>query len=591
MSLEVNTILFAIRAGIQLYGAGLKAHADATKAEVLVLPLPKAGLPSSGAENWLLSPAGIQARQETDSERIEFLLFLDRRTDAQEAELQEIVRVLRPLVGDEVEQPADQAWSAEEIGAVLTIGQWSLEAPADNAPPIQTVAGTLVNLAVDYFVSTPGAVNAERPQGRAIQAFLEAISGTDFSRATLPGIAPGLFVALLDSVSANPGLIAGGPKEKLFVTEVTKSLSEVMTTALKDKTASERKAFFDAHWPELIARAFFAGGAETILAHPTTYLGAKAGAEANIVKTLVTTFTELTLTETGLDFGSALSQAGMEQILEAALSAVADNPDVLDLGAGGEGVEKLILQTLAGLAAREQLLAADLAPQLAALVLRGTAENLALILRHDGKDPKKNLIIVASGVLLDALADNATKRWDPPLTQAQVLALLETVVAEVLKKPDWLASDLLGAGSGSVLRVALDAALASLRENAVPELDNPTLMRMLQAALAAVADNLTLVREVSGDGPTGERIALRQVFDLVLISLRDIPASATETRWRLANAAAASALLEIALRALARQDASPAHLDILREEINKVIAGPTRLDDLPDILEQRFAAA
>jgi hypothetical protein len=264
---------------------------------------------------------------------------------------------------------------------------------------------------------------------------------------------------------------------------------------------------------------------------------------------------------------------------------------VLDLGDGGEGVEKLILQTIAGLAAREQLLAADLAPQLAALVLRATADNLALILRHDGKNPKKNLIIVTSGVLLDALADNAAKTWNPPLTQTQVLALIETLVAEVLKHPDWLADNLLGNGSDSVLRVALDAALASLREHDEPQLDNQTLLHVLRSAIAAVGDNLTLLRALPTGAPGGgERIALRLVFDLVLIALRDIPEAARETRWRLAHAAGASALLEIALQALARHDASTEHLDILRAEIRKLIAGQHRLQDLPDILEQRFAA-
>jgi hypothetical protein len=60
--------------------------------------------------------------------------------------------------------------------------------------------------------------------------------------------------------------------------------------------------------------------------------------------------------------------------------------------------------------------------------------------------------------------------------------------------------------------------------------------------------------------------------------------------WRFANAATASALLEIAFRALARYDTSAALLNILRAEIQALIAGQSRLDELPQKLTQRLSA-
>ncbi len=595
MSIPVSTVLFAIRAGVKLYGAGRRAFADATKDKVLQLPLPKsdASAPDAALFWFTSSPVGKQAVEEIgDSSRLAALVKAAALTPDEEQELVEIYRAVRPLYIPEdavALAPGEQTWDVATLGAVLTIRQWSKEAPADHPSPLQTVAGALVEIAVDYFVSTPGAVDEQRPEGRAIKAFLEAIDDTSFSETPLPLIAPGLFVALLDSVSAHPDLIAGGPKEARFVGEVTTSLSTSITAVLDadGMTEAGKTELLEQRWPELLARAFFEGGAQTILAHPTTYLGAKAGAESTVVGELISTFTGLVLTEDSLDLRAVLSSDGLETMVRAALTAVADNPGVIDLGEGNEGFEQVMVQVIAALPSRDHLFAVDLLPELVALVLEKTSANLPLILAHDGKDPRKNLVIVATASLLSALSDSSEQRWEPPLSQSQVLAIVEAALAEVVSNPAWLVRDI--AGDDPVLNIALNAALASLAKVGDEHLSGELMVRTLQTSIAAVGANLILVKALPTPAQPGAEIALTQVLDLVFDQLLHKPRSA-EIKWRLASAGALSAVIETALDALVRHDPSEAHIEVLQQGIEELVAGGIALDQLADILEQRLAA-
>jgi len=586
-----STVLFAIQAGVRLYGAGRRAYADATKDKPLVLPLPKADATDlDGADNWFSTSAnGKRALEDLgEGSRAAVLMGKDSLTPEEEKELVEIYRVVRPLYDpDAAKLGGEDIWDVKTLGAVLTVRQWSKEKPADHPSPLQTVAGTLIEIAVDYFISTPGAVDESRPQGRAIKAFLEAIDDTQFASTPLPAIAPGLFVALLDSVSAQPDLIAGGPKEKELVTEVTKSLAASMVKAFEPLSEHAQGELLKQQWPELIARAFFEGGARTVLAHPTTYLGARQGAEGTIVASLISTFTGLVLTDTRVDLRGALSSAGLQTMVRAALSAVADNPGVLDLGEGKEGIEQVIVRTIAAIPGRGHLLAADLVPEILSLVLRNTAANLPAILAHDGKDPRKNLAIVATGAVLRALSDNNGTHWDPPLTQSQVLAVLQTVLDEVVRNPDWLARHL--AGDDPVLEIALSATLASLGGVADKGLSGEVMTRALQAAIAAVVSNLSLLDKLPDPATAGTEIASTQVLDLVFDQILGKPQS-VNVKWRLANAGTLSAVIEIALDAIARHNPTTDHIEVLKQVLEELVAGTIAVDRLRSILDTRLKA-
>jgi hypothetical protein len=149
-----ETVLFAIQAGLQLYGASRKAYADSVRGRALILPLPRApGVKADSAENWFLtSDSGIGTAEK--SPRIQWLLRQRTRSQAQDAELIDLYRFYRSSDEPAHEDSEDISGglSSEEMFALLAVRQWSDAEASGMASPLQTITGTLVNIAIDYFI-------------------------------------------------------------------------------------------------------------------------------------------------------------------------------------------------------------------------------------------------------------------------------------------------------------------------------------------------------------------------------------------------------------------------------------------------------
>lgn len=585
MAPTADVVFFAIRAALRLSTAARKAYADATLDRELILPLPQGGkvTTSSARAFFVTDPVGKEIRLRIGNSRLEH--FLEKEiNDLTHEEAQEFIQIYLVLWSTANtgtgESRSDDPISVDELGSILTIRQWSKSAPSEHTQPLQTVAGTLVNIAVDYFLGTPGVVSEHRPEGRAIKTFLEAIDATDFSTVPVSDLAPGLFVALLDGVSANPDLLLKGPKEKEFVTAVTKTLSASVQARFADATSWEQARLAAMDWPGLIARSFFIGGAELVMAHPTTYLGARVGAESSVVSAVVESLVNLVVDDSGVALGLALSGQGLETLVHASLSAVADNPEILK--ADNKGVEAMLRQLVDELAASKLPVAADSLPEIARLVLSKTAANLPTIWGSKESDPASNLAMIATSELLEALSaagtSSANGQWRPSLSQAQLSTVLETVLDELLENPRWVSGRIAG-NERRNLRLALDAVLAALAHQQGDRVSMETGVRTIKAGLAAAALNLDLLESLPTGAGGDVEVALTSTIDVVLSTLLD-PGADQSTAWVTARTSVISALIEVALDWIARRGANEAQIATLRAELAKVALGETHPDDL-----------
>ena len=82
-----DTVMFAIQAGLRLYGAVRKAYADSVRGRALILPLPRTpGVAVDSAENWFrTSSSGKRIRKR--QHRINWLVQKSPRTKPEGAEL------------------------------------------------------------------------------------------------------------------------------------------------------------------------------------------------------------------------------------------------------------------------------------------------------------------------------------------------------------------------------------------------------------------------------------------------------------------------------------------------------------------------
>ena len=286
-------VLWAIQAGVRLYAAGKRVYVEATLDRPLVLPLPSGpGISVASARNFFKNdPQGILIAGRDENTHIRHLIAdADAGTLDTEGEetLKHIYKAyLLELQPDVFDTPVStQAPKGHEIVAIMTVRQWSKGRWGDHPSALQRIAGTVVNIAVDYFLYSPGAVSLNRPTGRALKACLDAIDSLDFSEAPPAEIAGELMIAIVDSVGVHPELIGNTETEKTFIRNISLSLSKAARTHL-EKVPTE-VLWEGSAWLQMIARAVIKGSAQTVLSDPNTVLGIDTtGNKAQKTKTAV----------------------------------------------------------------------------------------------------------------------------------------------------------------------------------------------------------------------------------------------------------------------------------------------------------------
>ena len=580
-------VMFAIQAALQLYGAGRRAYVDGTRGRALTLPLPRIpGVQFDSAFTWFtLEELGMEVVKRMP--RLKRLL--EGTTPADQAELIEVYLAIRAEVDPAWPDGTDARgqFSVEQISTLLEVRQW-VRGETDKPPTaLQQVAGTLINLAVDYFAHTPGAVSKERPAGRALLAFLSAIDDTDFANTAVTDIAGELMIAVLDSVAETPELAGGGKKEQALIASITKTMAASAKDHLKNAPTTER--WEAATWLRLSTRALVKGGADAVLGNPVLFLDVKEGAESNVVSQVGKTVADLLIGEDRVTFRRLLSGEGLSAIVRSSLDAVAKNPELLKIG--NEGLKNVLVAIAGDVAKTEGVLGPDLFPELARLVLEHSAENMDLLWGKEFATADRHLLVTASRSLLTSLAapPPAGAKWTPRFTREQILQVAGTVFDEVVENPDWLVKRA-GATSPPLGR-AVEAMLASMRGLDGNRISADAGVAMLQAGLEAVALQLPLLNELPAGSADAGKVALTAALDAVFSELfRDGLGGAAQ--WRVARNSLVQGVVQVGLAELAKTGAGPDHISALRAAAKALADGgtPPDLTAFAADLQHRLAA-
>lgn len=572
-------VMFAIQAAIQLYGAGRRAYVDGTRERTLVLPLPRTEGPDwtsawsyftseSEGEELVLRTPGL-------SEAISVIAAGDPSPDRDRAKAA-LFDLYMSLHGEvfpswgpgRSERGLDRA---QQLSALLTVRQWEAGETGAPLPPLQRIGGTLINIAVDYFADTPGAVSTTRPAGKALLSFLQAVEKVDFGEVPPNMIVPDLMVAMLDAVADNPALAGGGAKEQQLVKGIAGCMAESAKSYLADATTLELE---DAGaWLGMVTRALIKGGADTVLANPVLFLGIHEGAESNVVTQVGKSIADLLVGEDHLIFRRLLSSDGLTTVVRSSLDAVAKNPELLKVG-GNEGLKNILVAIAKDVADREGVLGPDLFPELAQLLLRQSAENVDLLWGKNYTAADKHLLVTASGQLLGALATPAAEgaTWTPRLTRNQILGIANSVFYEVIDNPNWLLQQT--GAAAPPLRMALDAMLGSLRKLDGARISADAGVAMLRAGIKAVALELPLLDNMPVNNGDAGKTVLAAALDAIFEAIFD-NGHAGAAQWRMARGSLLTAAVEIGLTELAKAGAKPARIDSLRSAVRDLADGTT----------------
>lgn len=590
-------VMFAIRSSIKLGQQLRQAYVDSTKNRELILPLPNffSDINIVSAANYfdVKGQAYLADRPRLAS------LLQKRKTPGQtltpeeeaeacayHIEFENLDRAKRGELGRTKDYPG---LSAEEFEKLITIRQWQ-RGDNPNPSPFQRIAGSLIEIGVDYFAHMPGALNQDSREGKAVAGFLDALSGIKFSEEKMGRLPGRLFIAALETVSENSSLLSADAKVQELVKVTTKSLGDDVARRL-DQIAGGNlvKAERVADWAELVFRSVLSSAGGLVLANPQRFLGLDKPGEIALVSRVGESVLGLVLDGEGLDLDRLFSRPGLEKIAKAALAVLGEHPEIL-IKSHNAGLQKLLAAIATELSQHDTLLTPDLLPELTRLILEKTGANLELLWPDLANNPQKHLLLTAAGVTLEILSRKpaAGQKWTLRFSSTDVLTVVETVLDELAANPTWLL-DKAGAVNSN-LKLALEATLDVLRSRADGRLNAATAVAVLRAVVTKVG----LRKEFLDKLPPGTQPIIAAVVDAIFKTIFDSQLDARAT-WQVVRSETIVYLVNLSLGQLAKVGLTPERLSAFATFFKEQVAalaggGALDLKSLETKLQQALAA-
>ena len=234
MPAEAELILFGIQAAVRINQQFRHAFADSTRSRAITLPLPNfpAAVERSSMENFYRFGDGQEFA--VSNLRIKELLNkLSATGDLSAEDDQEFSRLFREhtamvlangpgLVGTG-ENPS--GITDQDLSYLVSIRQWR-EGQDPNPTMLRRMAGTLVNIAVDYAVEMPGVISANTTRGKTLLSFLQGFENIDFATDGRARIMEGLFTAALETIRDHPDMLAEDERTRTLFQVVAKGIYE-----------------------------------------------------------------------------------------------------------------------------------------------------------------------------------------------------------------------------------------------------------------------------------------------------------------------------------------------------------------------------
>ncbi|MCB9265126.1 MAG: hypothetical protein H6558_08895 [Lewinellaceae bacterium] len=517
--MTADAIIFTINSAIKLSHNIRRAYAQSLRGKKLVLPLPE--FTTEIKFNTLLD---FFEDHPEYTQRVERLAQLHKEADENlrlpEEKHKEYLEYYRAFHTLHLGRDKRPDMNADDMVNLFRIRQWEKGTQPNTV--LQLVAGTIVELGIDYFLQTPGALNSESARGRAIRHFLVAFDEIDFSQSKdikleiSNKLVPRLFAAAAESLAELSPEIVDDEKLQLFIKETTKGIANTLYE--KSKGLSGKKQREAAYWGQMVLRSMINNAGAFVFSSPETLF------DVNKPVSMIIQSTGLTLLDAILDddeenkikWQNAITADTLDDIARSTLKIVAEHPNVIG---GNRGVQKIISEV--ALAVRdEDFRRQGLIPEIARIVLEKSAGNLELLWRvppptgPDGAKPPEHLLVVAVQQLLGILSEkHGDAPWRPALTKAHLLGLAYDLLDEVVQNPSWVTSKV---NQDSVLAEVLDITFQSL--SLIPKerrLNAETIRWLIRLNMKTALTSKKVLDEVPWGGPNEKTVVLEKALDLV----------------------------------------------------------------------------
>lgn len=519
ISLTAEAIILAINSAIKLGDRLQRAYANSIKAKAILLPLPKFDArPNFERAHRFFKNDDQGKALRAKVERIQ-ILFDENETSGLDSAAQNeyvdfYIQLRSQFEKDQSGQPIhNQDIDLESMLALLQVRQWETGKAPRNSP-VKLVAGTLVEIGIDYFNQVPGALNPRSSTGQVMKHFLAALDEIELAEAenfkTLSEqIVPQLFIAAAESVGELSKDISGDEKIQKFIAATSKNIADDLIRRTKDLNDDESRETI--RWGQLMLRSMVKNAGHYVFNAPADFFSTNAGASSMIQATGNVLLEAILSDPHQLDLKNGFNSDTLDRVVRSALGVVAEHPKMIS---DRDGIREVVAGVSSAMAEAGIKRRPDLLPELVRLILEHTAGNFHLIVRKNADGEGQHLLVVAIQQLLLAISRaEPDGRWRLRFPKGQLLSIAENIFHEVVINPEWILEKV---GEKTLLRETLDAtfkALAGLP--AEQRLNRESLEMILKVNIRTVVTNQSVLNRVHWGTEQEEVIILQKGLELV----------------------------------------------------------------------------
>ena len=580
MAVNSQIILFAIQAAVRLEGQVRQAQIDRIKKHSINLLVPKFDgvVNVKSAVRWFTRTGASSISNDIGLIKLVEKAEFDRKglTDQERKQILGAYTRIRNLDEGHVKFDGTGLPNAN-ILALTEVNQWEV-GKDPNPSPLQRICGSIIEIGVDYFKTTPFLANADSPQSKMIMSFLDAVDEIDFAEGHLQDITSKMMFATLETLDSGTGFLSGDDKASSLLKSIAKGvLSDVNSYVENEGAGNLFKQQQAKQWGQLVFKSVLGTAGSTVLENPNKFLGTSGGASEMVTSVgncLIGGIMEDIDGGDGaiVSLKNVFTSDTLDKVTKASFQVLAEHPEWYEVD--NEGVKNVLTSLTKEIANYPNQLGMDMLPDLVSMILTQTSGNLQLIYQGDPSKPANNILIKATTIVLQTLQSavptESGQPWQPIFTKSNTITLIDTVLQEVVSKPEWILTE--ADGASPILKDVLDATFKSLQGVSVGNMSTATKMSIVKSAISAVTSRQDLLDKFNMGGT--EVQYLNYGIDIVLDVAFGEKADA-KAKWALASGQALDMLIDGVLTRIAKEGASENVMQLTRDFLNGEIESLT----------------
>lgn len=528
MSATVQLVSLGIQAALKLARTGRAIYVEETIDRALVLPLP-ATFDGIDVGDRAFAFARTLRSAQPERFRLHYRADYNLARSTSDSVTDADVRAARVRITERYLLEIARGTAEDDWGGAspATAGRLALAQYGEDRPfphPLQRVAGTLAELAVDYFLHVPGSLDQTTATGKAVTAMLEGLDEFRFADESWDQIVVVLFKTGLDALDQHPELLTGNEDRQIIVKKVLGGVSSALGQHLAAFDAANPAGDLDAldrlaRAGEVAARALLSNSLRAFAENPDL-LGITHAADQAVFRNVGQAVVDILLGDhpdgTPYTFGEAaealVSSRGLDRLVLAFVEATAQNPAFFRVDDEElRGFIGVVLDDLyANHAGGKTFLDPDLFLEVASAVFENGVRDLPRLLSMT--DDERAVTVEVARLVYD-LVTEVDESTDEPvfslsLLRSDLLAFFRSTLAIATTSETWIAEVDSNTSDARRAIAILRTALTLLLDDGPQGL--PTLLanERFDALLAAFLDS-GLAAQILDAGDVADLEALR----------------------------------------------------------------------------------